>query len=58
MQPIRSDKAWLRQYRPLATSAEIERFTERVGIKVDDANPPPEALAKARQEALQELGYR
>ena len=54
-QSIRSDKAWLRTFRPQATSAEIEQFIERVGMKVDDHNPPADLLAKARSEALQEL---
>lgn len=57
MQSIRSDKAWLRQWLPEASSDQIERFTERVGMKVDDANPPPDVLAKARDEALKELRF-
>jgi hypothetical protein len=56
-QSIRSDKAWLRQWLPAATSDQIFRFTERVGMKVDDANPPPDVLAKARDEALKELRF-
>jgi len=55
-QPL-SDKGWLRQYYPQAKPADIEKFIERVGMKVDDANPPPDVLAKARDEALKELGY-
>ncbi len=58
MQSIRSDKAWLRQWHPNASSDQIERFTERVGMKVDDANPLPDALSKARDEALKELGFK
>ena len=57
MQSIRSDKAWLRQWLPNASSDQIERFTERVGMKVDDATPPPDVLAKARDEALKELDF-
>lgn len=57
MQSIRSDKAWLRLWLPRATPAQIERFIERVGMKVDDANPQADVLEKARDEALNELGY-
>lgn len=57
MQSIRSDKAWLRQYCPQATPAQIYQFIERVGMKVDDANPPADVLQQARSEAFKELGY-
>lgn len=55
-QPL-SDKGWLRQFCPQATPADIAKFIERVGMKVDDANPPLDMLIKARNEALNELGY-
>ena len=59
-QPL-SDKGWLRQLRPNATPEQIYQFVERVGIKVDSANPPLDALLdalhKARMEAFREMGF-
>ena len=55
-QPL-SDKGWLRQLMPSVNPEQIYRFTEKVGIKVDSANPTPAALQKARLEAAKEMGY-
>lgn len=55
-QPL-SDKGWLRQLLPSATPEQIYRFTERVGIKVDSANPTPARLQQARLQAAKEMGY-
>jgi hypothetical protein len=42
---------------PSVKPDQIYRFTERVGIKVDSANPTPAVLQKARLEAAKEMGY-
>ena len=52
-----SDKGWLRQHRPDVSRDDIERFIERVGLKVDDHNPPSSVLHKARMEAFIEMGF-
>ncbi len=55
-QPL-SDKGWLRQLLPSATPEQIYRFTERVGIKLDSANPTAAQTQQARLQAAKEMGY-
>ena len=51
-----SDKGWLRAHYPRATGAQLERFIEKVGLKLDHIkDPTPKQTNKARQQAFNEM---
>lgn len=50
-----SEKGWLRSLLPNATPDQIERFIEKVGIKLDHARQQGDDVDSARLDAFNEL---